>query len=120
MGWDYYRNLREADFDRVTLAKHFSQYAFLVSHYFNDLYFIGFRTGVPRSDAIAAKFRNVENELKALRNGDRRTIWRRAYDLPASLARWTLSKKQFANFEYYYYGRITSLRDKLRQRNSNS
>ena len=34
----------------------------------------------------------------------------RADDLPATLARWTLSKKQFANFEYYYYGTIASLR----------
>jgi hypothetical protein len=46
--WDYYRNLRASDFRRsIALKRHLTTWTFCTNLSSCDLYFVGFRAGVP-------------------------------------------------------------------------
>ena len=68
IGWDYYRNLRRSDFEQAfALEREFSMY--YAGHYYQgcDLFFFGFKAGVP-APANAPALRASLRRRYALRN----------------------------------------------------
>ena len=88
-GWNYYRNLTEADFeDRFDLGQWFSDRAFIVSAESFDLYFVGIlKNGPPLPATLVADLRQrfaPSRSAKALKRRLKMLVLRNVLSSPPS------------------------------------
>jgi len=121
VGWQYYRNLRQPDFEkRVDLAKHFAIYRFYYIWGSADLYFFGIKKGgeltefdLPALEREVARIRRGERRRDQPLSAAKRVLWA-AYQTPIVGASFFLDDKSFQNFALAYIDVRTDIMRKVR------
>jgi SAM-dependent methyltransferase len=121
VGWQYYRNLRQSDFEkRADLADHFAIYRFYYIWGSADLYFFGIKKGgelpefdLPALEREVARIRLVERGRDQPASVTKRVLWA-AYQTPIVGASFLLDDKLFQTFALNYIDVRTKVMRKVR------
>jgi SAM-dependent methyltransferase len=109
LGWNYYRNLRQSDFEsRMDLADHFTIFMFYYMPTYADLYFFGFKKGgeqpeldLPAFESELARIQLMEKE-RFKHWGVLKHTMKRVYKMPLVAASLILDEKRFQEFALAY------------------
>lgn len=103
VGWDYYKNLREADFSKsLNLSAMFSKWIFFYIPVSQDLYFVGWKGGAPAPEVLQ-EFSAKVQVIRKMSNSSSRLM-----HILATMERWLLvpltclGERRFQNFMVPY------------------
>ena len=109
LGWNYYRNLRQSDFEsRMDLSGHFTIFRFYFVSTHSDLFFFGFKKGGERPEFDLAGFEAEVGQIQGMEKerfkhwGVAKRAVRRMSRIPLAVASRLLSEKAFQNFAVPY------------------
>jgi len=119
---DYYGNLSRYDFERrMTLRNHFSRHVFIDNRYSKDLYFIGFKRGVPLDGTIEHKLASLQRAVKKITvaPGQTLTVGRRMRVNGRWWTEWYLARllgeKKFHDLKYFSKNTERRYRHRIRE-----
>ncbi|MGD0456994.1 MAG: methyltransferase domain-containing protein [Terriglobia bacterium] len=109
LGWNYYRNLRQADFESgLNLAGYFTVFRFYYVPSTSDLYFFGVKKGGEQPDFDLAAFEAEVDQIRLMEKERfkdlgvfKRALWK-VYKMPLVVASHLLNEKGFQSFATRY------------------